>query len=69
MRPIRAILFLALTTLAPLSAPAPLAARDCGADYVRCLWELGALGTSDQLHETECYGDYVACVARLLRVY
>ncbi len=62
-----------LTVLALASVlalrPLPAMAGDCGADYVECLADSGALGTSDQLHETECYAEYWRCVERALRVY
>lgn len=61
-----------LTALLPLVAllgvmALPAQARaDCGANYVVCLSDSGALGTSDQLHERACYSEYQRCVVRML---
>ncbi|NIP83093.1 MAG: hypothetical protein GWM90_29240 [Gemmatimonadetes bacterium] len=57
----------ALTALGLLAGPGPLAAGDCGGEYLGCLVESGAVGTSDVLHEQACYSGYWACVsARIL---
>lgn len=55
-------------TLVLLAAPRPVAA-DCGGDYVACLNEAGAIGSSEALHETDCYSDYWNCVNRQIRFY
>ena len=44
----------------------PAGAQDCGGDYVRCLNDSGAIGTSDALHEMSCYGGYWDCVRSLM---
>lgn len=68
-RPVGVTLFILALTAALAASPAPAAAGDCGADYVKCLSDSGALGSSDQLHETECYAEYWRCVGHGLRVY
>lgn len=55
--------------LATLAAPRSAAASDCGGEYVACLAEAEAIGTSDAMHETECYGDYLSCTESQLRFF
>lgn len=49
-----------------IATPTPAAASDCGGDYLQCLHETGSVLNSDQLHEDECYGEYVDCLNRQL---
>lgn len=57
----------ALLVAAGLTLAAPSAARaECATDFVACLTELGGYATSDSLHEMECWGDYLSCIARLI---
>lgn len=45
----------------------PATARaNCATDYVVCLTDLGGHATSDSLHELECWGDYIDCIAALI---
>ena len=70
MRPTRFfahIVAFAITLLA-LARPAPVAAADCGAEYLTCVVDLGAPGSTDWLHDDTCYNQYIRCAAvRLLR--
>lgn len=52
-----------------LATPDAAIAADCGGDYVECLDRTGAAGSSDQLHEMECYGDYWSCVSRQIKLF
>lgn len=61
--PFRFLAALVVLSILTLVTPASAGAEDCGAEYAACLAESGALGTSDALHEQECYGDYLDCVA------
>ncbi len=59
-----------LMSLTVLLLATPATARaDCGGDYVECLSRTGAIGSSEALHEMECYGAYWDCVSRELRLY
>lgn len=51
-----------------IAAPESAQAADCGGSYVECLHRTGAIGSSDALHEMECYGAYWECVSRQLRL-
>lgn len=63
------ILLVAAAVGAMIATATPVAASDCGADYIQCLNDTGSLLNSDQLHEEECYADYTDCVARLILFY
>lgn len=52
-----------------LAIPRSAQAADCGGNYMECLHRTGAIGSSEALHEMECYGAYWECVSRQLRVY
>ncbi len=56
-------------TLTLLAVPDTAAAADCGGGYIACLNDAGAIGSSDALHESECYGRYWTCVMRQIRTY
>lgn len=60
---------LAVIALASLAAPRPAAAADCGGDYLSCLYASGAVGTSDALHDSDCYASYLSCVGRQILMY
>lgn len=63
-----AAVMLLLTAGSGLALPTT-ARADCGGDYVRCLSDSGALGTSEAFHESACYAAYVSCVGRMLLRY
>lgn len=61
----------ALLVLAGLAAlaPAPVAADDCGGSYVACISDAGILGSSEALHEEDCYSEYWSCVHQLFLLH
>lgn len=63
------ILLVAAAVGATIATPTSAAASDCGADYIQCLNDTGSLLNSDQLHEEECYEEYVDCLNRQLLFY
>lgn len=60
-------ILMSLTVL--LLATPDAASADCGGDYVECLSRTGALGSSEALHEMECYGAYWDCLSREMRLF
>lgn len=58
-----AVLVLALAALPLAAAAAPVRAQNCGGEYVECQSDAMALGTSDAVHELECWGDYLDCIS------
>jgi hypothetical protein len=63
-----AVSLIAGLTLASMAVPETVAAADCGG-YIACLNDAGAIGSSDAIQETECYGRYWTCVMRQIRTY
>lgn len=63
---LRRILSATALTAALLAAPVPARAGSCATDYVVCLTDIGGYISSDALHELECWGDYIDCIATLI---
>lgn len=55
--------------LALALAARPVAAADCGADYVRCIGRTTGWGDSGVLHEQECWSAYWRCTARQIYAF
>lgn len=66
--PLRTLKALVVVSALALAAPEPAVAGDCVADYLVCLNEYGDWASSTILHDTECWGDYLHCVGRAIRM-
>lgn len=57
-----------LATAVVLVSATPSTAEDCTGDYVACSAAFVSSST-DWLHDSTCYSDYLSCVSRMLRFF
>lgn len=66
--PLRTLKVLVVLSALALIAPRPAQAGDCAADYLLCLSDYGDFSSSTIIHEEECWGGYVYCLGRTIRM-